>query len=419
MHRLKIPRDAWNASQFMSLSPIYFASQRELSAKLTTYKQRPRNKNRREDENPQDNSSANRGYIMTGTKTIHYRAYFEQQRTLYHLLSRRIAPEKFALSSPPWLGAVRVISIVFVEWAVDKRPRAQRLDDPRLIEVGYTDALFPNFFDTLAGTTLHLKLKKKVMVKNPQSKDPHHSTTEEIGEDKLPERLRTVFNHDVHKSGVPLILLCHDEEMTLSILGRSGIDTSSFESGLDTLLPLSGFGPSSSRIQRRSRSRSPQRGSHRTDPRRDYSHPVKSEDGNIRSRTYHGPHSAAYVVDIQKLANALMQVTVPRTVPEIAALLRIQTDTRMCGGDDSLLQLRMWISMAESAAIDEQRSIRAARQAPCAELLPGPSKPKVDVNNDEDDLDPNDLDAGDPNDLPGAQLPTVARAIDDFSDDDF
>lgn len=80
MHRLKIPRDAWNASQFMSLSPIYFASQRELSEKLTTYKQRPRNKNRREDENPQDNSSANRGYIMTGTKTIHYRAYFEQQR---------------------------------------------------------------------------------------------------------------------------------------------------------------------------------------------------------------------------------------------------------------------------------------------------------------------------------------------------
>jgi len=74
--------------------------------------------------------------------------------------------------------------------------------------------------------------------------------------------------------------------------------------------------------------------------------------------------------------------------------------------------------MAEGAAIDEQRSIRAARQAPCGELLPGPSKPRVDVNNDEDDLDPNDFDAGDPNDLPGAQ-PTVARAIDDFSDDDF
>jgi len=73
--------------------------------------------------------------------------------------------------------------------------------------------------------------------------------------------------------------------------------------------------------------------------------------------------------------------------------------------------------MAEGAAIDEQHSIRDARQAPCGELLPGPSKPRVDVNNDEDDLDPNDFDAGDPNDLPGAQ-PTVARAIDDFSDDE-
>lgn len=87
---------------------------------------------------------------------------------------------------------------------------------------------------------------------------------------------------------------------------------------------------------RRSRSRSPQRGSHRSDPRRDYSRPVKLEDGELQSGIYRGSHPAAYVIDIQKLANALMQVTTPHTVPETAAILRIQTDTRTCGGDDSL-----------------------------------------------------------------------------------
>ncbi|KIK19437.1 hypothetical protein PISMIDRAFT_683076, partial [Pisolithus microcarpus 441] len=62
---------------------------------------------------------------------------------------------------------------------------------------------------------------------------------------------------------------------------------------------------------------------------------------------------------MQKLVNALMESNAPNTTPETARLLRIQTDTRTCGGDDSLLQLRMWKSMAEGAAIDEQRSSRA------------------------------------------------------------
>lgn len=79
-HRLVIPRDPWQASAFLSLSPIYFNSLNELSAKIATYKQRPRNKNRREYEESQDNSQANRGYVKTGSDVVHYRAYFEQQR---------------------------------------------------------------------------------------------------------------------------------------------------------------------------------------------------------------------------------------------------------------------------------------------------------------------------------------------------
>ena len=77
----------------------------------------------------------------------------------------------------------------------------------------------------------------------------------------------------------------------------------------------------------------------------------------------------------------------------------------------------MWKAMAEGAAIDEQRSNRAATQAPCAELLPAPSKPKSNVGDNEDDMDPNDLDAGDPNDFPAPLAAT--RAMDEFSDDDW
>lgn len=79
-HRLKIPRESWQARDFLSLSPIYFNDLNELAAKIATYKQRPRNKNRRESEVPQDNSQANRGYVKTGSDVVHYREYFEQQR---------------------------------------------------------------------------------------------------------------------------------------------------------------------------------------------------------------------------------------------------------------------------------------------------------------------------------------------------
>lgn len=79
-HRLRIPRDPWRAAAFLSLSPIHFNSLQELSAKIATYKQRPRNKNRGDGEEAQDNSQANRGYVKTGSAVVTYRGYFEQQR---------------------------------------------------------------------------------------------------------------------------------------------------------------------------------------------------------------------------------------------------------------------------------------------------------------------------------------------------
>lgn len=412
-YRLNIPRGSWRSSDFLSLSPIYFRSEAELSSKLATYKQRPRNKNRRETEEPRDNSQANRGYI-SGPVLVHYRAYFEQQRMLYHLMDKCIFPEKFALSPPSWLSGIRVISVVFVQWSVDKRRRDERLQNPSLIEVGITDAHFPSFLDTLSGTSLHLKLKQAA--KNPHSKMPNHSKVEEITKSELPQRLRTLFDHDAQKSGMPLIVLCHDEEMTRGILERAGINVSSYESGLSSLLP---FCPAEDKIGYRSRSRSPQRGSRGSTSayRGDHSRSTEIQNHEVQSRSHRGAveYPTAYVVDMQKLVNALMESNAPNTTPETARLLRIQTDTRTCGGDDSLLQLRMWKSMAEGAAIDEQRSSRALSEAPCAELLPGPA-PKKETQNDDDD--PNDFCDYDPNDFTSAP-PTATRAIDDFSDDDW
>ena len=82
-------------------------------------------------------------------------------RTLYGLLTRELESGKVGLAPPPWLGGVRVVSLVFGEWAADTRPRSVRLDDPLLVDAGWTDTAFPSFFEQLTGATVHLKLNTK------------------------------------------------------------------------------------------------------------------------------------------------------------------------------------------------------------------------------------------------------------------
>ncbi|KIK92515.1 hypothetical protein PAXRUDRAFT_13188 [Paxillus rubicundulus Ve08.2h10] len=409
-HRLRTPRSPWRAMDFLSLSPIYFNSHQELSAKFAVYKQRPRNKNRREFEQLLDNSQANRGYAKTDSHVVHYRAYFENQRTLYRLMMGDVAPSKIGLMRPSWLDGIRVVSLVFGEWSVDNRRRDDRLKEPRLIEVGWTDAFFPTFFEQLTGSsTVHLKLKTHLT--NPQAnfKSPHFSEVVEDDEAGLYLRLRTLLSHDANKSAAPVVVLVHDEAMARGVLDRAGIDVQSCTSGLTDLFPLSPVG-SSSKLRRHSRS--PQR---RTNvPLACDAPSMKREEDEVKVALgiQSADPPAVYVVDVQKLVTALMETEPGKTVAQSARVLHMQTDTRPCAGDDSLLQLRMWKSMAEGLAIDEQRKHRLSRQPDCAQVLAPPP-----VNSEE--CDPNDA-VVDPNDMPPAPSTLVRRMEEDeFSEDDW
>ncbi|KAG9312525.1 hypothetical protein JVU11DRAFT_6920 [Chiua virens] len=391
-HRLppRNDRGSWRSSDFVSLSPIHFTSSEELAAKISTYKQRPRNNNRRESASePLDNSQANRGYVRTaGSDIVHYRAYFEHQRTLCRLLTRDLQPGKVGLLTPPWLGGIRIVSLVFEEWSVDVRPRDQRLKGPELIHAGWTDAHLPSFLTQPTGSesvaSIHLSLKStKGNLRNPGSKRPVFSAVEDgviLPVEELYERLRKLFNDDANTKGVPLIVVVHDEAMARGVLGRAGIDIDTWTSGLSKLLPRA--------------------------PRRNRHHAEEPFDPTVLPKPT--------IVDTQKLVNAVMETSPGNTVPHSAKVLHMQTDTRTCAGDDSLLQLHLWMSMAQGLAIDEQHKQRLAHQPECAQLLAPPQQPS-NANADEDeDGDPNDFN---PNDAPRGPGPRPTAA-DDFSDGD-
>lgn len=61
-----------------------------------------------------------------------------------------------------------MVSLVLGEWTVDNRRRDERLQDPRLVDVGWTDAMFPSFFEQLTGSTVHLKFNR--VMNNPGSR---------------------------------------------------------------------------------------------------------------------------------------------------------------------------------------------------------------------------------------------------------
>ena len=53
---------------------------------------------------------------------------------------------------------------------------------------------------------------------------------------ELASRLQALFKHDAQKSGVPLVVLVHNETLACAVLTSLGIDITSYASGIEGLL---------------------------------------------------------------------------------------------------------------------------------------------------------------------------------------
>ncbi|KAG1748154.1 hypothetical protein EDB19DRAFT_1630341 [Suillus lakei] len=244
-HHLRPPRrPSWRVDDFVSLSPIYFATKGDLQDKLKTYKVKSQ-KNKKDKE---DNSPANRGFVQlrergSSSNSGNPRADFENQRVLYRLFTKTATPGALGLINPPWAGAIRVISIIVNTWHKDRR--RERFDNPNIIDVGWTDVMLPEYFESRRVTeTVHIKMKGLALKNEEQNAVPlftyihmcyltvfsqpfEHGTTNQEGTvDILYSDMRRLFSHDA--ANVPLVVLVHEDEMVRGVLARSGIDVGSF-----------------------------------------------------------------------------------------------------------------------------------------------------------------------------------------------
>ncbi|KAJ7731705.1 hypothetical protein DFH07DRAFT_715932, partial [Mycena maculata] len=124
------------ATDFESVSPIAFGDLHALDTRLETL--RPAKRGRF------DNSPANKAY--RGAVDSSGRAQFEHSRLLYRVLQSQIDRRKWDLydSDTSWSTSLRVFSFAYNLWATDQRPAVDRRKLPKLLDIGWCEAVTPS-----------------------------------------------------------------------------------------------------------------------------------------------------------------------------------------------------------------------------------------------------------------------------------
>ncbi|KAI0723881.1 hypothetical protein C8T65DRAFT_798658 [Cerioporus squamosus] len=426
LHRLRRPsQKPWNAQQFESLSPIQFANKRELVAKLKMLES-----NKKSSDRPRDRSKANTEYTAGGegpSEAGFARAAFEHQRVLYRLHQNLILyPEDYALGRAPRLPNVRIYSFAFNLWASDMRSLEERLNDPRVLDVGWTEFAAPTDSDDLRTvSTTHLALEEnRILMNKGRTRLTLPDISQAMPQASIAQLLQDLFapGRDGERTS-PKLLLVHDEKTTRHVLRSFGVDAKSprWVQGIKNLLygplPERGYDRSSYGSERddcRNYAREPRDRNFELPCNRSRSPRRRpEEEKHLRSRSPPAriEPAAVYVVDIRQMYHYLMLTpTTNETVLSIAKALNVR-DTAMARGEDDqviyedidpkhwcagresrlvLLLGYIWEEMANSLSIDEQRARRQvyAREEP---IEPAGGIVAAIAACDEGDFDPNDI----------------------------
>jgi len=398
LHLFRRSRDRpWRSSDFTSLSPVSFETREALEKKLTQYVHNKKNKNGQ----PRDRSKANTAYTTEGIQTPSLigllRAEFELQRVFYRLRRSQLPSLSIYRFSPATISRlqlIKVASFAFTLWERDQRLYGERLENPTILDIGWTEYELPDSSKELrVKTSLHWRIDENTSLSNPKSKllDFKYGTTEILGKNEVASRLQARFA----ALSPNLMLLVFNEEESRPVLHSLGVDIKSWQSGLSNSFNA----PRSSHALEtpRRRSRSPARNGSR-DPRQ-----------RPRSPDRPPATAGAIKVDIRELFHQLKQVpatavSIDKTARDLQ--LNVGPEKGWCAGNESVLLGYIWEAMASSNAIDDQREARwssSTRPISPVAVPEEDSKPsastKVEapapdplVNNDSDsDFDPNDV----------------------------
>ncbi|KAH9475215.1 hypothetical protein JR316_0012326 [Psilocybe cubensis] len=423
---------------FESLSPIYFHSVEALLKKLTSLRPKKSNKNATKDAD-QDTSQANHIYKLYNIDT--QRAAFEHGRLIYRILNGLVDPAKYGVDNLSWTQDLRICSFVFNVRPIDDRKRAERLQNPLVLDIGFCEADLPNL-EPNHSTAKHILDQRNAILGGNRKPFEYGVTQKILGQDAFEEAIRELFQDVRVRSSKTMILLVYNREQTLNYLRNINVDTSAWSFDLKELLQSSRA--RSSRAYSRDhpesryhdRSRSPPR-SH--DPRLPQRSPSAAFQSNRGERYAEpspaGPSGATYsnlyppvcLVDVEQLYFKLMHNAQIKSVANIARQFGVIDQDGMCAGNEASYTIKIWKDMiAHELAIDEQGASRLGglslsdeQQNTAANAGPSSAPAFAPIDSD-DEQDPNDIPAAQPTGNTGkqAQQMSFEDGESDYGDDD-
>ncbi|KAF5347747.1 hypothetical protein D9756_010269 [Leucocoprinus leucothites] len=409
-------------ADYVSVSPIYFASASDLEKKLSSLKPKARKKR----EGAWDSSQANKSYANGNDGFL--RGEFEHGRVLYYLLQEpQKNPAIYSISDTTWTQNLRILSFTCNRKTFDGREYAEKQRSPRPLDYGWAEGVsLQSGIRVQQGSAVHFVREEERLLKVSDRKQVtfDYGTTKTIRSEEIDSLARDFFGDLSEKSGGPVILLVHNEKLARSALQELGIETSRWKSGIAELLrpqPAVGSRAKSTwsppqymndyeeRKQRsRNRSQSPKSGpsDHITRESR------RSPPATSHTKSTNG----VYIVDVQTLYRSTMQIT-EEYIGGIAQKLGLLKDrNQWCAGNEAVYIFHVWYSLISGPAIDEYRAMvmnakeHEASPKPQAPEQRAPEEP-VDDDYDED-FDPNDI-------VQGANEATPHKGGDDDSDTDY
>ncbi|KAI0703551.1 hypothetical protein BC835DRAFT_1410581 [Cytidiella melzeri] len=434
---------AWSSNQFVSLSPVHFADANALSMKIAMLTNKKRKDHR-------DRSQANVAFTsgISDISTLQQvgidRANFEYHRVLYQLCRGTIDPCEYDATRVSWFNDIDTMwSFAYNTWNSDRRSLAERQQDPKILDISWTEYIPPSSSDGLiAIKTNHYALKENRVLGNPTRANFLHGETETGSREEIASSLQKIFVEA--KRNRPVLLFVHDTKWAMLILRSFGVDTSEWRRGIEPVLgrPLlempsaRDIGESSNNRDRGRDVRSSDRYSYDPRNRSERSRsPGWGRSSTTRNRSppaqQKSPHPV-YVVDVKNLYIRMRQISADdgaTSIAEIAHALRVnferpeQSEESLnarpsslgwCAGNESRALGYLWSAMVSGNAIDEQRLARFNRivhqthleqsdtKAKAVVAPPAPIVPAVvsEQNDSDSDRDPNDIVARVPSSRP-------------------
>ncbi|KAJ7647800.1 hypothetical protein FB45DRAFT_894480 [Roridomyces roridus] len=328
------------ATEFYSLSPIVFKDAKQLEEKLDNLT--PKKSGAR------DTSRLNKGY--EGQSHGAGRSRVESARVFYRILRNRLDQGKYNIRDTSWASSIRIVTFSCNTWLSDTRSLAQRNANPRVLDVGWSEASLPDLGDEQK-TYSHIQFANNINLapggdENTKREPFQWGASQLCSPQEIKDKVQGLFGE--FSSTRPVVLVVHNWDSNpgnnavpvKNVLWSLDINVDAVTLDLKDLMwpPVRRYAP---KDPRRPRSASPT--PHNRSSRRPSPPPPPRSFEQV------------YVVDVGDMSRKIFGTQDCYSLSQMRRRLGMYEDQGFCAGNECRMLFEVFREMAKRGPIDDQK----------------------------------------------------------------